>query len=109
MIIIINNEKVLTVNESFLVVKDKKLYNTKTKEYEGVDGDIVSFERNNGHRVIITRGTVDGYTCGNNIKLNGVSEPFTDCKKIHYEHISVVTLKEGVTEEELEEQAFSAK
>lgn len=105
MLIIVNNEKTFEVKEDFLTVKDKKLYNKVTKEYEGVDGDIVSFERlSDKNTVIITRGTVDGYTCNKYIKMKGVESPFTNCERIRYEHVSVVDIKDGLTQNEIEEQ-----
>lgn len=104
MTIIVNNEKTFDVNENCLVVKNNKLYNKTTKEYEGVDGDIVSFERmSDKHTIIITKGTVDGYTCGKHIKMKGIDKPFTDCERIRYEHVSVVGVKDGLTQNEIEE------
>jgi hypothetical protein len=104
MIIKINRETTIDVNESFLIVKDNKLYNTKTKKYEGVEGDIITFyiETSNGGKSW-ARGYVEGYTCGNNIKLRGIDTPYVAATISLVEHISSVTACEDTVnaEEEL--------
>lgn len=83
MVIETSNSVKLDVKEDYLVVKDKKLYNTKTKKYEGLDGDIVSFLNGN----MLTKGTVDGYTCGNKVKLRGVDKPYEGVSDVKVEHL----------------------
>ena len=83
MVIETSNSVKLDIKEDYLVVKDKKLYNTKTKKYEGLDGDIVSFMNGN----MLTKGTVDGYTCGNKVKLRGVDKPFEEVSDVKVEHL----------------------
>ena len=87
----INNDKYLEVNEENLIVKDKRLYNKDTKQFEGVNADIVSFELNENGKDVTWRGTVDGYTNGSTIKLRGIDKPFKNAKNVKVEHISVVT------------------
>ena len=91
MFITINGGREIEIKEDFLIIKDNKLYNTRTKKREGLDGDIVSFVIDNGSHKTICRGTVDGYTCGNRIKIRGYQETFHDMTDIKFEHISVIT------------------
>lgn len=87
----VNDKYEFEVTQEDLTVKDKKLYNTHTKIFEGIDGDIVEFIREeNGHKVLI-RGTVDGYTHFGTVKIQGCEEVYkTDPYAIKIEHMSVV-------------------
>ena len=90
MLIEINNSTKIDIKEDWLVVKDGKLYNATTKKYEGIDGDIISFLNGN----MITKGTVDGYTCNDKIKLRGIDKTYKGVKDIRIEHMSIVTNSE---------------
>lgn len=90
MFIKVNNEYILEIKEDNLIVQDKKLYNKLTKEYEGVSGDIASFDYNNGKNIVDFKGTIDTYTNGDTIPIRGGKEPYK-AKKKHITHISVVT------------------
>ena len=91
MTIEINREEKLEIKEDYLVVKDKKLYNTKTKEFEGIDGDIVEFNvmakdgKESGYR-----GYVDGYTTDKFVKIRGVEKVHTNVMPKKIEHISII-------------------
>lgn len=100
MIIKINNDKAINVIEPNLCIKDKYLYNTETKQREGVDGDIISFMRKEGSSSIATRGSVDGYTCGNRVKLRGLEKVFENVSDIKIEHLSTITEFDSVNIEE---------
>lgn len=102
MYIKINGEKKIEIKEDFLTVKDKTLYNTKSKKREGLDGDIVSFTRKEGSKKILCRGIVDGYTCGDHIKLRGVNRAYEGVCDISFEHISVVIESDSIDFEERE-------
>jgi hypothetical protein len=82
----INRE--IEITESYMVVKDNKLYNNNTKTYEGVDGDRVSFETTleSGSKMVTT-GTVDGYTHDGVIKIKGVNEPYKIDGNFTVEHL----------------------
>jgi len=101
MIIKVNTDIEINITETYLIVKDKKLYNTVTKKYEGVEGDIVSFNyikedgRKSGYK-----GYVDGYTNGENIKIRGINQVFTQIGDKNVEHISSVTSYSDITDEE---------
>lgn len=101
MVIEINRDKKVEVNEDFLIVKNKRLYNTKTKSFEGIDGDIISFEyEKDGHGVLFS-GVVNGYTCDNTIYVRGVEKPFEKIKNKKIDHVSSIT-NENVVNENLE-------
>jgi hypothetical protein len=103
MVIEINGERKFGVSEDFLIVKDKRLYNVKTKKFEGVDGDIVEFVKDENGKKMSIRGTVDGYTCGNHIKIRGVSDYESgQINDIRIEHISTVSYEDSVSAEEKE-------
>jgi len=102
MFIEINGSREVEVTEDFLVVKDKTLFNNKTKQREGLDGDIVTFNRTSGPHQVWCRGTVDGYTCGNRIKLRGVEKIYDDVFNIKFEHLSTITKLESIDFEEQE-------
>ena len=101
MIIKVNTDIEINITETYLIVKDKKLYNTVTKKYEGVEGDIVSFNyikedgRKSGYK-----GYVDGYTNGEKVKIRGIDQVFTQIGDKSVEHISNVTSYSDVTSEE---------
>jgi len=102
----INNDFTINVTEDFLTVKDKKLYNKNTKQFEGVDGDIVYFTRN---EKVLCGGTVDGYTCGGKIKIRGRKETFENVTEIHFERVSVITNSNTESEENEENEDFFEK
>jgi hypothetical protein len=91
MYIKVNGDRVFEVTEENLVIKDDKLYNTQTKRYEGVDGDIVEFIRKDGSNNVRCRGTVDGYTCGSRVKIRGVDKVNEDSRDVSITHISSIT------------------
>ncbi len=72
MYIEVDNCKVINVVEKCLIVKDKRLYNTVTKQFEGVEGDGVTICYLNavGEKCWVS-GTVEGYTCNRRVKLRG--------------------------------------
>lgn len=63
----VNGGEIVNVTENNLVVRDEKLFNLDTKQFEGVDGDLVEIRQPG----IIRRGSVDGYTNGKAIKFRG--------------------------------------
>lgn len=94
--ILVSNGFEIEVAEKHLIVKDNKLYNTETKKYEGVEGDIVTFvtQLPSGHKVQ-TRGVVDGYTDGDTVKLRGVKLPYVYVTDKTVEHTyTVISLEE---------------
>jgi len=96
--VLINDIKTITIDDPDIKVKDGKLYNSKTKLFEGVQGDTVWFLVEKNGTFVSTRGIVDGYTNDRKVKLMGKKEPYTtynEHKKI--EHLSIVKL---VDEEE---------
>ena len=106
MVVKINGDYEVRIKEEELVVKDKKLYNLKTKKYEAADGDIVEFitEKDGVRRW--HRGYVDGYTYGDRIPFRGVDG--SEYHNITYkkiEHISTVSDLEGLSFEQKELQA----
>ena len=102
----VNKSTVLDIVEEHLIVKNNKLYNNITKQYEGIDGDIVTFyiaSKTGGK--CWTRGTVDGYTCGRRVKLRGVEQPYEaaeGCLKI-VDSISRITDADCDAKKESEE------
>jgi hypothetical protein len=101
MIIKVNTDIEINIAETYLIVKDKKLYNTITKKYEGVEGDIVSFDyiKENGKKGGY-KGYVDGYTNGEKVKIRGINQVFTQIGNKSVVHISSVTSYSDVTDEE---------
>ncbi len=82
----------IDINDKKFIVKDKKLYNTETERFEGVDGDYVyftTFMKTSGSKVI-TSGSVDGYTNGNRVKLKGVSKTYDSVIDVNIEHFRSV-------------------
>jgi len=103
----INNSKVIEVEEKHLIVKNGRLYNSTTKQYEGIEGDRVTFFTitDLGSKCY-TSGTVDGYTCDNRVKLRGVEKPYTigeGCLKT-VEHLSRITNSDSEEEKENKEE-----
>ena len=77
MTIEINNSKTVNVAEYSLIVRDKKLFNIVTNEFEAIDGDKITFCALDIHNhKFWVSGTVDGYTCNRRIKLKNVNELF---------------------------------
>ena len=90
--ILVSNGFEIEINEEHLVVKDNKLYNTETNNYEGVEGDCVTFTTflPSGHSVQ-TRGVVNGYTDGDVVKIRGVKLPYVHVMDKMVEHTYTVT------------------
>ena len=93
MVIEINGSRKVEVSEPYLVVDEnsKRLYNKKSKETEGIDGDIVSFIIEGGEHPMRMKGPVDGYTCGKTVKIRGVDKLFENVKEKIIDHVSVIT------------------
>lgn len=92
MTIKVNNDYTFDVKEKDLIVKDGKLYNTTTKSFEGIEGDLVEFElKDFNNRVMVVRGTVDGYTYGGRVKLRGRDTVYTDATNKKVTNISSIT------------------
>lgn len=89
MVAIINGEEEIVIPEPYLIIEKQRLYNTKTKQYEGIDGDIVSFTHKNTN----LSGMVEGYTHGAYVKIRGVEKPFIDAEKKEITHISTIEEK----------------
>ena len=95
--------KLLDIPEGHLIIKDNRLFNTKTGEFEAVDGDIIEFITKTNDIKLWHRGFVDGYTNGNNIRLRGVATTeYSNIIHKDIEHISVVTYSDGMTFEQKE-------
>lgn len=89
------------IKEKELTVKDNKLYNTKTKEYEGVEGDLVSVTYEENGEIKGLRGTVGGYTCGTHVLIRPRFD-FNNVKSKKIEHIMPVILIEKSDEQDEE-------
>ena len=77
MLIRINNGKVINIIDRCLVVNGDKLFNIVTRQYEGIDGDEVTYivpTANGGECTVC--GIVDGYTCNRRIMTKGCKTPF---------------------------------
>jgi hypothetical protein len=105
--IVINNSKEINVIPRHLVVKDGKLFNLMTNEFEGIEGDGVEFETLTGHGEKCTiRGTVKNYTCDRRIELQFATELYAvapGCSKTIV-HRSRITETDCKYEEELAEE-----
>lgn len=92
---------IIEVTEKELVVKDKKLYNTKTKEFEGVEADLVEIQYKKDGKTYGLRGSVGGYTCGSHVVIRPNYE-FNEVTTKKFEHISPVILVESHEDEGLD-------
>jgi len=91
MVIKTNNNKEIEITESYLVIKDKKLFNKQTGCYEGLDGDKICFSKSlEGGYKVTTAGTVDGYTNNGNIRLKGVVIPYKIVGGYSIEHTTII-------------------
>lgn len=75
-------------------VRDGKLFNNNTHRFEGVEGDVITFTKENGKKY---KGTVIGYTCYQLVctKENGcMILSAKEALSIEIEHRSVVELLE---------------
>ena len=90
------------VNEDYLVVKNERLYNTKTKSYEGIEGDIISFNYNNDGVKGGYKGYVEGYTNGVTARIRGIDKTFNVVGPISVTHISRVSDVEDIDDIEKE-------
>ena len=79
------------VNEDYLEVKNERLYNTKTRSYEGIEGDIISFNYDNDGVKGGYKGYVDGYTNGVTARIRGIDKTFNVVGPISVTHISRVS------------------
>ena len=85
------SENVIDVPEPYLEVKDRRLYNSVTKQYEGLDGDLGSFVlKHDDGKVYEHRGTIDGYTCSGRVKFRGSDTVYTGITNLRLERISVI-------------------
>lgn len=99
----VNGDYVFDIKEDYLMIKDKKLFNTNTKQYEGVEGDIVSFKyKTNSGEIKGYRGYVDGYTNGVSVKIRGINITYTNLVEQKIEHVSTVTYDDGSSFEDME-------
>ena len=86
----VNDKYKFKVTQEDLTVKDKKLYNTHTKIFEGIDGDIVEFIYEEDGRKVLICGSVDGYTHFGTVKIHGREEVYkTDPYTVKIEHLSI--------------------
>jgi len=92
---------VIDVTEKELVVKDKKLYNIKTKEYEGVEADLITIQYTKDGKTYGLKGTVGGYTCGNHVVIRPNYE-FNEVTMKKIDHIVPVELIESHEDEGLD-------
>ena len=86
-----SSTNVFDVSEEHLEVKGNWLYNTVTKSFEGLDGDLASFilKHDNG-KMYEHRGTIDGYTCSGRVKFRGNDTVYEGITNLKIEHISVI-------------------
>ena len=85
------NNNVIDVPEPYLEVRDRRLYNNVTKQYEGHDGELASFIlKHEDGKVYEHRGTIDGYTCSGRVKFRGNDTVYTGITNLSLERISVV-------------------
>lgn len=106
MIVELDECKTIKIDDACIIVKNGRLFNTVTKQFEGVDGDRVTFYVNgeNGNKCWIS-GTVDGYTCNRRVKLKGVNKLYaiaSDCTK-------VIDSLSRITDTDCEEQVEEIK
>lgn len=102
----INNSIVFDVYEKCLIVKNGKLYNTNTNEYEAIEGDKITFcSSTNTNSETWIHGTVENYTCNRRVKLKGICELYAiklGTKKI-IQHLSSITDTDYEGDDSLEE------
>ena len=92
MVIVVNGgDYKFQVNEDYLEVKNERLYNTKTRSYEGIEGDIISFNYDNDGVKGGYKGYVDGYTNGVTARIRGIDKTFNVVGPISVTHISRVS------------------
>ena len=86
-----SSTNVFEVPEEHLEVKGRWLYNTVTKSFEGLDGDLGVFilKHDNG-KMYEHRGTIDGYTCSGRVKFRGNDTVYEGITNLRIEHISVI-------------------
>jgi hypothetical protein len=108
MVIVVNGgDYKFQVNEDYLEVKNERLYNTKTRSYEGIEGDIISFNYDNDGVKGGYKGYVDGYTNGVTARIRGIDKTFNVVGPISVTHISRISDVEDLIdlEKELSEAA----
>ena len=102
--IVINNSKLFRIAEKCLVVKNNKLFNVATNEYEAIDGDSIEFITldRRGEQCVI-KGIVKGYTCNRRVELKGSNCLYATVNGTgkNITHMSVITeCDEGMCVEE---------
>lgn len=102
MFIEINRTYKVEVKEDWLEVKNNTLYNTKLKKREGLEGDIVSFEFPKDGKTIIFSGPIEGYSCGDKVKIRGIDKPFENVTNVRFDHMSTITDSNTMSLEEKE-------
>ena len=110
MLIRLNNGRILNVVDKCHIVKNGKLYNVVTKEYEGVEGDEVSFcVSTTSGGICWVFGTVEGYTCSRRIVMKGSKTPYAikEGTSKEIKHKSRIIETDGIidNEEEVEEES----
>lgn len=83
------------VKEDYLIVKNERLFNTKTKKFEGIEGDIISFNYDNGDIKGGYKGYTEGYTNGVTARIRGIDKTFNVVGEIKVEHISRISASEN--------------
>ena len=106
----INHDKTITILEPNLVIRNGKLFNTDTNEYEAINGDKVEFSTTDckGNHFWIS-GIVQGYTCNRRIQLKGSAELYacdSNVKKIitHRAIITRISYADNEKEKENEDE-----
>jgi hypothetical protein len=112
MIIRLNNGKTLNIVEKSLIVRNGKLFNVVTKEYEGVDGDDINFciPTTSGGKCWVF-GVVDGYTCNRRIVMRGSKTPYAmmESTNKNITHKSRIVETDGVSITESDEELEPVK
>lgn len=102
--IVINNSKTINIIDQCLVVKNNKLFNIMTNQYEGIDGDLIEFITldSKGEQTVVT-GVVKGYTCNRRIELKGVNCLYATVNGTgkNITHVSSITETDCKYEEEM--------
>ena len=112
MIVKLNTGKVLNVVEKSLIVRNGKLFNVVTKQYEGVDGDDINFcvPTTSGGKCWVF-GVVEGYTCNRRIVMKGSKTPYAmmEGTEKNIKHKSRVVETDGIVITESDEELEPVK
>jgi hypothetical protein len=98
----VNGSYIFEVNEKELTVKNRKLYNLKTKSYEGVESDIATFEVEQDGKTIIKSGPIQGYTYNGHVVIRPNCE-YNGVKIKTIDHVSSVVALDNTALENDEE------